>query len=131
MLTPIINLSDYDLVVFRDNEIQQKVRAYRVNEYLAVTYNGFQTTCYKIYSLITGKPAIDLEFVTVEDAISFAEWISEVYKEYLCIWEAFPDANLVEISKWSIKNGVDIAEIIKSLPHKPLLLNQVECLKEY
>lgn len=81
MITPINTLNDYDIVVFRNKEIQQKVRAYRVNEYLAVTYNGLNTKQFKVYSLITGKPAVDLKFVTAEDAVGFAEWMSETYKE--------------------------------------------------
>jgi hypothetical protein len=132
MLTPVTILTDYDRVTFRNEEIKEKMIGYRINEYFVVSYNGLNSSQFKIYSLTTGKPAVDLRFATIGDAMGFAEWMSETYKDYLPLWESFPDADIIQLSQWSIKNGVNIAEIIsKTSTKKPIHLNQMECLKEY
>lgn len=73
---------------------------------------------YKIFHLPNGKPVIDTVFLSMDDAFGMAETIDELYKEYMPIWESYPDADLLGMTQWTIKNGVPLYQIAQEMAKK-------------
>ncbi len=86
----------------------------KVGDWLVVAKDEISWLC-KIYRLDTGRPLINVSWISIDDAISFAEWLDETYREYFPIWEVEPRANIFLITQWTIKNGVKINRLIEML----------------
>lgn len=86
--------------------------AYPVGEYLCAV--GMENG-YKIYRTKQGKPFIGTLFATLEDCLGAIKVFYEVYGEYFPIWsnKEWEDANIPALTRWSIKNGINLCEFIK------------------
>lgn len=130
LITKITHINEYEVVTFRNKDINRQVNAYRVNELLLVGYNGFDSNHYRIYCELTGKPASPKIFDAESEAISYAEWMADTYGEYIYLLQDYPNADIVSLAQWSVNNGVEICGIINSLPVK-MTKKEMECLREY
>lgn len=99
----------------RNNGVNNKTRGIAVGQFLAIAFpNKFEETSVQIFSVLTGKPVVNILFSSEKDgidgAISVAKWLDEVYKEYLEIPTAkgFEDADVIELCQWTVKNGIQI-----------------------
>ena len=70
---------------------------------------------YKIYRIHDGEPFINLAFDTLDDAVRVANWLEITYRDFFPIWEAMPKADLIELCQWTIKNGIEVANLMKML----------------
>ena len=117
---------DHEVVEFicRETNLNQRKIAWKVGEWLlvAASINGF----YKIYRADIGKPLLNILFTRPEDALQIAGWINENFETYFDLWLSYPNADVFGLAKWSIRNGVEIYEIIKSIPPK---VNSVEDIR--
>ena len=52
-------------------------------------------------------------FTNIEDAIFIAEMLNEKYHDYFPIWDAYPDADLLSLVKWSVKDGIKLFEAMR------------------
>lgn len=111
-------------IIIRDRTYEEPVRrfCYPVNEYLGVV--PFDDH-WKIYKLKQGKPFIGTKFSTKEDAVQAVKVFSEVYGEYFPMWDTkeWYDANLPALCQWSVRNGVNLWELVKKTEQygKPIL----------
>ena len=131
MIRTINNVNEYDIVLFKNNEINKRSRVYRISDNLLVGYNGFDSKTFRIYFETTGKFASPKVFEDIQDAIGYAEWLEETYAEYLPLLTEYPKADIVSLAQWSVKNGKKINEIIQSLPKKITIEAVNEQLREY
>ena len=108
---------DKEIVPFVDNSTNTKLKkkAFRIGQYLLVSYVGTKENTFQIFKAINGKPLFSAVFINKHDAIEFAEFIDKAYQDYLLLLEDYPDANIFALAKWSVKNGIKIYEIIKEL----------------
>lgn len=68
---------------------------------------------WKIYHLGKGKPFINVLFINLDDALATADWLNDVFEDYLPILDIYPDADLFGMVKWTVKDGIRIYEAIK------------------
>ena len=123
---PQFKLTDYEVIWFAcNNGINRKQKAYKVGNWLVVSYNAEGK--YKVYRIDTGKPLLNSTFDTDRLAVEFAQAVSDIFETYFDIWSIMPDADIFGMAKWSIKNGIDLYEIVKSLPPR---IKTVEDIKQ-
>jgi len=94
----------YDRVAVRYNG--RSVTAYRVGAYLFVMKfrNG-----YRIFKM--NKTALlKSNFINLNDAITMAEKMLDLYGEYFCIWDDYPDVDVTNLAKWTIDDGLNLYE---------------------
>ena len=115
-----INQKNYEVIEFidkrpfRETNIPKTRRAALVGNYLAVVPN-------QVFRLDNGLPMLDVKFATLEDAVKFAEWISNIFSEYFVIWEEYPDADIFAMAKWSVPNGLMAYEAVKIIKSKAII----------
>ena len=105
---PITEFTCYDE---SDEVYKQKKRAYRISDWILVSYCG---SGYKIYRM-DGKPAIKTVFDAeeLELAKMVAQMLQDVYGDFFSIWKEYPEANVFELAQWTVENGVDLCKVIK------------------
>jgi len=104
-----MNLKNYEIIEFRDKELNRKRRGVKIGKYLAVVPE------YKIYRFKDGISLFDVTFKNMEDAIKFAKWIDEIYGKYFEIWDDDPRMNIFSLTKWTAPNGIVTYELINLL----------------
>lgn len=112
--------------VCKENGYSKKKRAWKIGEWLLVSFTDDSE--YKIYRADTGKPFSATTFTSPDDAIRIAQLISNVFEKYFDLWTEFPTADVVGLAKWSVRNGVEIYEILKSMPTKVKSMEDIENL---
>ena len=118
-----MDFSSYDVVEFKDlsTNFPKKCRGLMVGTFLVVSGSDKK---WKIYSLNAGKPLINVLFINIEDAVKIAEWINDVYKDYLQLFDEFPNADMFGMVKWSVKDGIRNYEAMKLIKTKKLVTSQ-------
>lgn len=117
----MIDIHDYEFVEFKCkiSNITEKIRGYKVGQHLIVSHADIaRGKNWRIYRLIDGRPFLDTTFLTREDAIAAAEWLSKAYEEYFCILQDYSEIDLWQLTHLTIENGVlyrDIIERIKDM----------------
>lgn len=108
---------DNEIIKFKDPDTKKlSRRGWKVGNYLVVSYiTSFNKGGYRIFRRHDGKPFLDVTFQTDSDAIQFATWMDDGYRDFFPIWESYPDADIIALARWSIKNGVNICEMVKML----------------
>jgi hypothetical protein len=125
-------LIHHDKIEFIDrSSVYKKKRAYKIGEHLAVSYVGVSEHNYQVFGISSGKPILNAQFPDIDDAIKFAEWIDEVYRDYLPLLENYPDADIFALSKWSVKNGIRIYETIRQIESQRVTLPDVASSYEH
>lgn len=124
-----LKLTDYEIIEFicREN-FNQKKRAWKVGDWLAVSYNT--TNLYKIYRLNNGKPLLSVVFDKAEDAVWTAKVINDAFEEYFNIWQEYENADIFALAKWSARNGIEIYEILKSLPPRIKSMEDIQTIEQ-
>ena len=107
---------------FSDNRtnLKNKLDALRVGKYLAVC--GTVNTGFRIFQVYGGLPIADVLMVTVEDAVQIAKRIAESYKEYLMVWEVYPDWDVIGIARLSIPDGEAVYNTLMKLSNQRITL---------
>jgi hypothetical protein len=126
-MTVSLTLIHHDKIEFvdRSSNVCKRKRAYKIGEHLAVSYVGISEHSYQVFSISSGKPILNAQFPNIDDAIKFAEWIDEVYRDYLPILETYPDADIFALVKWSVRNGLRIYETVRQINSKPVELPDI------
>ena len=89
-----------------------------IGDYLIVASDCVGGKYYKIYRKDLGIPFISAIFEDKESALKIANLINDLYADYFAIWDDYPDADIISLAKWSVKNGIDIFELVKDLNGK-------------
>lgn len=114
--------------VCKENGYSKKKRAWKVGEWLLVSFTDNKE--YKIYRADTGKPFSATTFVNPDDAIKIAQLISTVFENYFDLWTEFPTADVIGLAKWSVKNGIEIYEILNSMPAKVKSMEDIKTIAQ-
>lgn len=103
----------YDEVNVRLNG--RSLKAYRVGAYLFILKfkHGYRICKSNKNSLIK------CNFVSLDHAIEFAEWLIDKYGKYFCIWDDYPDVDVTSLAKWSIDDGLVFHEMLQELNEVP------------
>lgn len=112
---PQLGRTKYPIMEFtcldQDDEIyKQKKRAYRIGEWLLVSYCGQN---YKIYRP-DGKPAIKAIFEDVDVAKWVAQMLQDKFGEYFHLWKEYPEMDIFSVAQWSVENGISINTVIQA-----------------
>jgi hypothetical protein len=101
--------------VLRNNGVNTKTSGIGVGQFLAITFpNKYDQDAVMIFNTLTGKPLVDLRFAStkagIDDAVKVAEWLVEMYGEFLEVPTAkgFEDADIIDICQWTVPNGIQI-----------------------
>jgi len=123
-MTTSINLTKYSQIEFIQVIGGKKVkrRGLRIGDCMVVAF-AFPNDdrSYKIFKLHNGMPVIDATFISAQDALNIAELIEQTYKEYMSIWKSYPDADLLGMTQWTVKNGVNLYTIAQEMSKKRLV----------
>jgi hypothetical protein len=108
------------LITFKKNIAGTKVvgRGIPIGNHLVVSYAFGSEITFQIFKVHDGKPFISAIFTSLDDTIEIAKWFNESYQEYMDIWKSYPNADIISLSKWSVKNGIKIFELVNEIKHK-------------
>jgi len=96
--------------------VKLKRRGLRVGEWLVVAFpSPKEPDQYKIFKLHNGEPVVDVVLLRLKDALGMAELLDKTYKEYMPIWKAYPDADIIGLARWSDKNSLSLYEIAQEM----------------
>ncbi len=96
--------------------VKLKRRGLKVGEWLVVAFpSSKEPDQYKIFKLHNGEPVIDVIFLRLKDALKMAELIDKTYKEQMPIWKNYPDADIIGLAQWTVKNGVSLYNIAQEI----------------
>jgi hypothetical protein len=79
---------------------------------------------YRIYNTQSGEPLLRCRFLDFKEALQFARWIEQVYKDFFEIWMAYPEADLISWCKYSVADGARLFETIQLLNALEIVDNQ-------
>lgn len=94
---------------------KQTVRGIPIGEYLVVSYSIGDDKKYQIYRLHDGKLFIPTIFTSLDDCQSVARWMNETYQDYFPLWEEYPNMDIPAVTRWSIKNGIQLFTLLQEL----------------
>jgi len=92
-------------------------RGYLIGQYLVVAPAIGNEKKFQIYTLHNGKLLVPTTFVDLSDALETAKWLNSMYYEYFEIWDTHPDADVFALTKWTVRNGIQIYEFLQVLKH--------------
>jgi len=96
--------------------IKLKRRGLKVGEWLVVAFpSPKEPDQYKIFKLHNGEPVVDITLIRLKDALGMAELINKTYKEQMPIWKNYPDADIIGLAQWTVKNGVSLYNIAQEM----------------
>ncbi len=96
--------------------VKLKRRGLKVGEWLVVAFpSSKEPNQYKIFKLHNGEPVIDAIFLRLKDALKMAELVDKTYKEQMPIWKNYPDADIIGLAQWTVKNGVSLYNIAQEM----------------
>lgn len=104
-----------------------------ISKHLAVALSNriLDDGTYKVYLISTNLPLIDCRIADYESACKLAEWIEDVYGEYLEIYETCPDWDVLAIARLSVPNGEKVfAELSKFNNRDIITTEQMEKARE-
>jgi len=64
------------------------------------------TKKHKIFSISSGRPVINFEFNSLQDAIDVAEFLDDLYKDYWCLLDEYPRMDIPQVCMWSVPDGI-------------------------
>ena len=114
-----------DIVDFtnRSNGSSKKQKAYLINQYIVVgrddTENYFQ-----VFNRLQGKPILDVKFSDLDSALKFAEWVINVFGEWMWAWKADPDFDLFAMCKWQSMTALRTFVALSLLENKAIIETQ-------
>lgn len=101
--------------------IKLKRRGLRVGEWLVVAFpvpkdeKRKEPDEYRIFKLHNGEPVVNVTLLRLKDALGMAELINKTYKEQMPIWKNYPDADIIGLAQWTVKNGVSLYNIAQEM----------------
>ena len=106
-------LNNYEIIKIKINN--EKVKCAKVGDYIAVAR---YSDGYSIYRFIDSKRLFPIKFRNIDDALLFASWISDLYEEYLALWQAYPRADVFNWARLTVPNGEGFYELTQYLKQK-------------
>jgi hypothetical protein len=77
----------------------------------------------RIYNGKNGKPILSSRFSNVVDAIGLAELIYNTYREFLPIWDDYPDADVIKWCRYTVTDGDILHRMIEILNENSKISN--------
>ena len=109
---------NYDRITFTNRSFgsrgKSKIGA-KISKHLVVGRSSEHKEQYKVYVTKTGYPLVDFYFCDFDEVCKFAEWVDDIYSDYFSILETYPEIDLFSLVKWSVKDGIQMYEMIKLL----------------
>lgn len=119
------NIRNYERTAFSEKTTNRSITKYgwKVGDDLLVSYvapheYATRDNQYRVYRSFDGIPAIKTTFATPEDAIRFAEWLTEIYGEFFILWTHYEEAELFRWTYLTVENGEEYWEYLKDLETK-------------
>ena len=111
-----------NVITFADNTSNTRIRkrGIKIGEYLVVAYEFEQGLSSRIYNIVSGKFALDIQFADKSDAEAVARFLDDQFGEYFPIWDIYPEADVFSLAKWSVNDGIKIVEVLKRLKDKEI-----------
>ncbi len=97
-----------NVITFADkvNNTTVRKKGKKVGDYLVVAYEFDKGHSSRIYNLVSGKFALDIQFANIDDAEAVAEFLDSQFGEYFPIWDIYPNADVFSLAKWSVMDGI-------------------------
>jgi hypothetical protein len=115
------------LIPFKKTIGAQKVngKGIAIGEWLVVSYAIGSNDTYQIFKLHDGKLFMPVVFSDLEDAKKIAQWMDETYRQYFPIWLSYPDADIISLAKWSVRNGIPIYQLVNEMKYQQVNRNMI------
>lgn len=103
----------FEIITFKKNEfgVRRTGSGYRVGQF-AVSPSG---SSFKIYELESGKSFLPFSFKNREDACNAAEWLSEIYGEYLILLKEYNPEQVIAMCQLTIPHGREVNMVADKL----------------
>lgn len=73
---------------------------------------------YRIFSVLSGRPVVNLDFSTFEEAAQFARYLDSVYHEFWYLLSEYPTMNIPQVCMWTVPEGIRIFVSLLSLENR-------------
>ena len=116
-------MANNEIIQFNNQVGGVKVRqkGIRISDDLAVAYSSPYSSedRYRVFSIISGRPVVPLEFSSMDDAKEFAVWMDKTYKEFWPLLQEYPRIDIPQVCMWSIPDGIRIKVALDKLISSP------------
>lgn len=89
---------------------------------------------YKIFSVESGRPVVDLLFKDVTEAINIAKRLDKTYREFWFLLSEYPKMNVPQVTMWTVPSGIQSYLAIESLENRKFVSltqsNEVDTITE-
>lgn len=101
---------------------------YLIGEYLSV---GWTNSLYQSISIFNqyGYKVVPVSFLAWDDAVQFAELLDQHYKDYFILWNDNQQANVPQLTRYTIPDGERLHDVIKHFSGKNI--SYKEFMDEY
>jgi hypothetical protein len=96
----------------------KRQRGIRISDDLVVAYASpysNDTDRYRIFSIESGRPVVNLDFSDKEDTKKFAKMLDKIYKDYWFLLSEYPKMSIPQVCMWSVENGIRTFVALSSL----------------
>jgi hypothetical protein len=96
----------------------KRQRGIRISDDLVVAYASpysDDTNRYRIFSIESGRPVVNLDFSDKEDTKKFAKILDKVYKDYWFLLSEYPKMSIPQVCMWSVPDGIRMWLSIETL----------------
>lgn len=105
--------SNYQEIVQFNNcvgGVKVRQRGVKITDDLAVAYASPYSSeqRFRIFSIVSGRPVINLDFSNREEAIDYAKRLDKVYHEYWFLLSEYPKMSIPQVCMWSVPDGIRI-----------------------
>lgn len=121
----------YPIVPFRQkiNGVTIRRKGYQIGDSLLVAlYNDDdQNPTFCIYNAWTLTKVIPNRFIDFGECVRVAELLRDVYKDYWCINEVWPELDVFRAAQWSVDGGVQLYLALSGLSDRDTIrLSEVQ-----
>jgi hypothetical protein len=89
----------------------KRQRGIRISDDLVVAYASPYSddkNRFRIFSIVSGRPVVNLDFYDRKDAEKFAKILDKVYKDYWFLLSEYPKMSIPQVCMWSVPDGIRI-----------------------
>lgn len=96
----------------------KRQRGIRISDDLVVAYASPYSddkNRFRIFSIVSGRPVVNLDFYDRKDAEKFAKILDKVYKDYWFLLSEYPKMSIPQVCMWSVPDGIRTHVALSSL----------------
>lgn len=125
--------SNYTEIIQFNNQVggvKVRQKGIKISDNLTVAYASPYSAenRFRIFSIISGRPVVNLDFSNQNDAEYYAKLLDKTYQEFWPLLSEYPRMDIPQVCMWSVPEGIRIYETIKMIENQECLitLNEIK-----